>query len=571
MSKFLCFFSLALTIHFSLLAQESRNNPRHPSYKPPETVIFNGKIFTANEANLWAEALLVRGSHIAAVGGSDEILSLASTDAKRIDLEGRTVIPGFNDAHTHMMWEPQYYHQMPTGNFAPGPGPAASEIYALLTETAATLPEGAWIYGTVGAAFLDDPSVDRYALDAVVPNHPIKLSSWAGHGTVINTLAIKTVGLGETEPDPTGGFYGRVDGTNVLNGRVHEYAEWRLAGYLKRQVPLASAVQQLEEYTHGVLKLGITSIQDIPIGFTKAEAERVLSRIDLPIRVRTICFPLTPDEDCKSTLNSYKFKNKARPGVSTRLTSSGLKYISDGSPVERFSSMRNDYTDLPGWAGFYTLDNTISAIVGRSKVGDYRDQLIMHAVGNSAIDNLLFEMETQDEGGTWTNRRTRIEHGDTLQQDQFELMRRHDVILVQNPLHFALPETILARYGEDRFAVMQPLRSVIEAGIVVALGSDATSGLSNPFLDLFFAVTHPTNPDEAITMEQAVRAYTWGSAYAEHQDWRKGTLEPGKWADLAVLSQDIFTVDPGDVPGTVSLMTLVGGEIEYDAEVLKAQ
>ncbi|MDJ0838823.1 MAG: amidohydrolase family protein [Acidobacteriota bacterium] len=568
--KVLCL--VALTALFALLfAGDESNNPRHPNYRPKELVLFNGKVFTSDEDNLWVEALLIRGSRIAAVGDNDHVQAQASAHAESIDLDGRTVVPGFNDAHTHMMWHPNYYHEIDTGNFVPGPGPGSAEVFDLLREAAAALPPGTWIHGTVGAAFLDDTSVDRFALDEVVPSHPVKLSSWGGHGTVINTIAMQTAGISEEEPDPPGGFYGRVGDTDVLNGRVHEYAEWRLKGFLKNQVPTASAVQQIEEYTNAVLQFGTTSIQDMPVGFSKAQAERVLARVDLPIRVRTICFPLTPDEDCKSTLNSFKFKNRARPGVSTRLTSSGLKYISDGSPIERFARMRQEYSDLPGWLGFYTFDSVIGEIVTRSKNGNFRDQLIMHAVGNSAIDEVLFEMETQDEGGTWTDRRTRIEHGDTLMQDQFDLMRRHDVILVQNPLHFALPETLLARYGEERFAVMQPLRSVIEAGIVVALASDFTAGPANPFLDLMFAVLHPTNPEEAITMEQAVIAYTWGSAYAEHQDHRKGTLEPGMWADLAVLSQDIFTIDPFDVPGTVSLMTFVGGEIEYDAGVFTIQ
>src|SRR5262249_41355424 len=138
-------------------------------------------------------------------------------------------------------------------------------------------------------------------------------------------------------------------------------------------------------------------------------------------------------------------------------------------------------------------------------------------------------------------------------------------IVVQNPTHFALRKLLVRRYGLERTDQMQPLRSLLDAGIPVAFGSD---GPSNPYLNIMFASTYPGKPKEALTREQAVIAYTLTSAYAEFAEKEKGSLEPGKLADLAVLSQDIFGVPPQDLPKTESVLTLVGGKIVYDTETL---
>jgi predicted amidohydrolase YtcJ len=151
-----------------------------------------------------------------------------------------------------------------------------------------------------------------------------------------------------------------------------------------------------------------------------------------------------------------------------------------------------------------------------------------------------------------------------IHPEQIALARRLGVIVVQNPTHFTLE--LEPSLGTIRAAAAQPLQTLLDAGIPLAFGSDSTAPI--PFVDLFFAVTHPFHPAEALTMEEAVTAYTRGSATAEFQEWQKGSLKPGYLADLAVLSQDIFTVPPPAVPGTTSLLTLVGGETTWDDGVL---
>jgi hypothetical protein len=162
----------------------------------------------------------------------------------------------------------------------------------------------------------------------------------------------------------------------------------------------------------------------------------------------------------------------------------------------------------------------------------------------------------------------RFEHADFLMADLLPLTRRLGVVVVPNPPHFAFPEARMrATFGTDP-AQVTPLRSLLAAGIPVAIGSD---GPMNPFLGVMFASTHPANPREAVTREQAVAAYTRGSAYAEFAERDKGTLAPGMLADLAVLSQDIFTVPPQALPATTSVLTLVGGRAVFDAGAVRAE
>jgi predicted amidohydrolase YtcJ len=184
------------------------------------------------------------------------------------------------------------------------------------------------------------------------------------------------------------------------------------------------------------------------------------------------------------------------------------------------------------------------------------DQLLVHVSGNRSVATILDAIDATGGASAWKGRRVRFEHGDGIFPDQIARLKKDGIIVVQNPIHLApiVPPGVVA------FEKSQPLKSLLAAGIPLAFGSDAPV---NPYLDIMFA-THPGNrPSEAITREQAVTAYTLTSAYAEFQETEKGTLEPGKLADIAVLSQDIFTVPTPELPKTVSVLTIVGGKVVY--------
>jgi predicted amidohydrolase YtcJ len=193
------------------------------------------------------------------------------------------------------------------------------------------------------------------------------------------------------------------------------------------------------------------------------------------------------------------------------------------------------------------------------------DQSLLHAPGDKTIETVFKAMATVDpDESHWPSRRVRLEHGDGLLLDLIPVAKRLGVIVVQNPTHFdPAMNPVIARFGPK--SPYLPLRSLLATEIPLAIGSD---GPMNPGLNIMFAIIHPLNPSEAITPQQAVAAYTRGSAYAELAEKEKGTLAAGKLADLAVLSQDIFKVPPEDLPKTSSLLTLVDGKIIYDAGVL---
>jgi hypothetical protein len=243
---------------------------------------------------------------------------------------------------------------------------------------------------------------------------------------------------------------------------------------------------------------------------------------------------------------------------------SGIKWILDGTPAERLAVLRAPYADRAGWYGRLDFPpDTLRAML-REAV-ERNQQPILHMVGDSAISLALRLMTEVAPDSVWHRLRPRIEHGEGLMPDLVPLARRLGVIVVQNPTHLALGPMFLARYGADRAAKTQLLRSLLAAGVPLAFGSD---GPQNPFLNIMLAVLHPDNPPEAITVEQAVTAYTLWSAYAEGQETEKGSLMVGKLADVAVLSQDIFTVPLARLPASASVLTLVGGRIVHDADSL---
>jgi predicted amidohydrolase YtcJ len=249
----------------------------------------------------------------------------------------------------------------------------------------------------------------------------------------------------------------------------------------------------------------------------------------------------------------------------SRITVSGTKWLLDGTPLERRAALRTMYRDRAGWAGQLYLPEAEMRTMLRKSV-DNDDPLLVHAVGDRTVELFLNAMESEAKRVSWNGRRVRIEHGDGLLPDLVLRARDLGVTVVQNPSHFTFKDIFVQRFGEP--LDYTPARSLIESGISFALGSD---GPMNPYLNIMFALIHPARPSEALTVEQAVEAYTRGSAYAEFEELDKGTIAVGKLADLAVLSRDIFTSPVSVLPLTESLLTIVGGEIVHHSGALADQ
>jgi predicted amidohydrolase YtcJ len=242
---------------------------------------------------------------------------------------------------------------------------------------------------------------------------------------------------------------------------------------------------------------------------------------------------------------------------------SGTKWKLDGNPFDGpFDPVLTTTSEQSMWALSSTFSPPELVLMLRESI-KYNDQLILHVSGTPAARAMLDAMEKTGGSETWRNRRVRFEHGDGILPGLLPGVKALGIIVVQNPSHLNLRKL----RADSHFDSSQPLRSLLAAGIPVALGSD---GPINPYLNVALASQHPDRPGEALTREQAVVAYTLTSAYAEFAERDKGTLERGKLADLAVLSQDIFTVPYQQLPQTVSILTMVGGAIVYDARVLTA-
>lgn len=522
----------------------------------PDIILHNGKVFTSETGHLWAQAVAIRGNRIQAVGGNAEVLALARPRTKVLDLAGRTVIPGLNDAHVHAL-APQGV-QLNIPDFAPGPGPSLQEVLDLIAQGTQSVPAGTWLLVAVGPRVGDDPLAHRLTLDQVAPNHPVKLEMWTGHGMYFNTRGLQALGIAEDEPDPFGGFYERFSDTGFLNGVVHEYAEHLVRRRFAEQLSDSQIRAIYQTFVDKALAFGFTSVQNMSVGLKHARSLRILERVKPALRWREICFPLTLGERCDFG-----------PTRAALLKPSGIKWIGDGTPIERLAFLSEPYADRPDTSGRFNfpLADFSSMLEDGLHGPRKKQQLLFHLVGDAAIDTLLDEMEGLASASHWRKRRVRIEHGDLVLPSDIARVRDLGIVVVQNPTHLSLPD-LPQRLSPQRVAEAQPLRTLVEAGVHVALGTDGIGGTISPFLDIFLATFHPARPGEALSREQAVIAYTVGSAYAEAAEHQKGRLAPGQLADLAVLSEDIFTVPPPVLLGTRSVLTLVDGRIVWDEGVV---
>ena len=526
----------------------------------PDLVLVHGRIFTGDSSRPWVQALAVRGERIAAVGSTADIERLAGPRTRTIDLGGRTVIPGLNDAHIHIGfgWQGEYVSTGPN----PFPDPDQGLVGDSLRAAVKRVPAGTWLKVAIGSTLLDDSLARRDWLDSIAPGHPVRLRGWSGHGSIFNSRALAVLHLSDSTRDPLGGWFGR-DARGRLTGLAHEYAQNMPDMAARKSMAPVEQVSRIRDELAELAAFGLTTIQNME-GTPPEVSARVFAGEDLPLRVRVISF-IHPTPDGRNLDASLPPARQERIGPLAYAT--GVKYILDGTPIERLALMRQPYTDRPGWYGHLNFPvDTIRAILREGL--ESRTQTTLHAVGDSTIALVLQLMTELAPDSAWRRARLRLEHGDGLARDFFPLTKRLGIVISQNPSHLMVGSLLSARYGAARAKSLQPMRSLFEAGIPLALGSD---GPVNPFLNIMFAVAYPDNPSEGLTVEQAVRAYTLGSAFAEFKEREKGTLAPGMLADLAVLSQDIFSIPVQALPGTTSVLTMVGGRVVHDGGVAAKQ
>ena len=516
----------------------------------PDLGIVNARIFTGVSSAKWADALVIQGDRIAAIGSDAEVGARARAAARVIDAQGRLIVPGFNDAHAHPGAVPP--HVRLEGPPAVAHDPSWEEVIDRVRNAVPKAQKATWIIGQIGASVLLNPKATRFALDEISGDRPVGLRSWHGHGVLFNTAALRILNVSETETDPPGGFFARMPDGKTVTGLAHEYADCVL---WQRLATLAGADAQLREYKRFAAEaasLGVTSVQAMMTSYPTVEAARLFSKAQSPVRIRVIEFPLG---------GPTTWRRLARvPGPPTRVSVSGVKFIVDGTPIERLMFLRAPYSDAPNARGRLNFaEADLRTSLEAALAGGV--QPMLHAVGDAAIDAVLSALEATG-GEKWRPLRPRIEHGDMLEPPHFDRAKRMGVTIVQNPSHFMLGALVRHRVGvriERAFMV----KSIVTGGVPFAIGSD---GPLNPFVNMMFAAINEANPSEALTVEEALVAYTRGAAAAELMENQKGTLARGMLADLVVLSQDIFKVPPPELPKTSAAITIVGGQVVHESK-----
>ena len=519
-----------------------------------DLVLVNGKIFTSDKTNLYVEALAIKSNKIIAIGKTADIEKMANNSTKKIDLQGKLVIPGFNDAHNHMPDGLDAFHIV-----LKEMNPTWTTVADTLKKVVTQIPKGKWIEVTIGPSIANSENSNRFELDKISDEHPIRLLSWWGHVGIYNTLGMKKMGISITQPDPKGAHYERVKNSDILTGKAFEKNAWSPYTSYDRLSSMRNEkeyITELQGISKELMQAGITSYQNMCTGAIPQDYVKFWQKAGCPFRLRLIKWA---DIAANGSFNIPSINNPNTEVPNIKI--SGTKWLLDGTPIEQGAFKLSPYPNRPEWFGKlnYSKEEIKKMCLDAIK---RKDQLIFHIVGGGTIKTVLSVMEKINVD--WKSLRPRFEHCDDadVSEDFLARIKKLGIIIVQNPTHLVPFDGNFPQGGLKKGL---PLKSIMHNGIPLAIGSD---GATNPFLNLMLAITHPVRPSEALTLEDALIAYTKTSAFAEFEENKKGTLTIGKLADLTILSQDIFKVIPPDLLKTVSLLTMVNGKIVYNSGVI---
>ncbi len=529
-----------------------------------DLILVDGKIWTNDPKRPTAQAVACRGTTIAAVGTIDEIRKTSGPSTRVIDLRGRLVVPGFNDAHVHF-----YTGGTDLASVQLRDARSESEFRSRIQKFAAKLPAGRWI--TRGSWDHENWTParlpTRQLIDAAAGDHPVFVNRLDGHMALVNTRALNLAGITRTTPDPPGGTIVR-DGSGEATGILKDAAMDAVYRAIPPAQPaeIAEAIRAAMRYA---AERGVTSVQDMSASPEILRVYQDLLRKD-ELTVRIFAFqPLAT------------WSRLAAVGVqaglgSDRLKIGGLKGFADGSLGSTTALLFEPYLDAPNTSGLANGE-----MIPESKMLDHITradgaglQVAIHAIGDRANHLILdmYERVVQRNGAR--DRRFRIEHAQHLRADDIVRFGAQKVIASMQPYH-AIDDGRWAekRIGPERAKGAYAFRTLLNNGATLAFGSDWFVAPMDPLLGIYAAVTRRTLdekrpmgwvPEQKITVEEALRAYTLGSAYASFDERVKGSLEVGKLADLVVLSDDILSIDPARIRDSKVQITLMGGKIVYD-------
>ena len=526
-----------------------------------DLIVVNANVHTGNKSQPKVRAMAVSGNKIIAVGGDAEIRALAGAKTRVIDAGGKTVIAGFNDAHVHFM---ETGYQLSSVDLRDAKTP--QEFVARIKAFAAKIPKGRWITGGQWDHENWTPNALPTAalIDAATPDNPVFINRLDGHMALANSMAMKLAGVDKSVKDVAGGEIVR-DASGNPTGVFKDGA----MAYIESKIPEASFEQKLEAaqaMTNYAASLGVTSVQDMSAGTAIGVFQELQRRGTLKTRIYG-CSPLNDFKRWESTGVRHAFGD-------AMLRVGCLKGYADGSLGSTTAWFFDPYADAPNTSGLAMADVTTTmrqTIQDADKAGL---QVRIHAIGDRANATILDHYKSVADANGEQDRRFTIEHAQHVRVEDLKRFAGQKVVASMQPFHIIDDgRWAWKRLDEKRLKGTYAFRTILDSGGVLAFGSDSPVAPINPLLGVYGAVTRRTLddknpggwiPEQKVTVEEAVRAFTWGSAYAEFQENWKGTLEPGKVADFVILSDDIFTIDPVKIRDVTVVKTIVDGRVVFE-------
>ena len=528
----------------------------------PELILHNGSFLTMDPRQPQAEAIAIAGGRILAAGSEADILDFAGAGTKKSDLGGNTVVPGFIDGHCHPAYSGRRHLRFIDCDLR-----SIAAIQDAVRARAAKTPPGEWVAGFKydDTKTAEKRFITREDLDAAAPDHPVYIAHRGGHTGYVNSLALAKAGITEKSPDPEGGRFVRDPGTGKLTGRLLE----RAAEIYENTIPAFGTTSRDEDraaiklITRMFAKAGVTSStdaygtpDDLRAYQDAREAGELSSRINCMIGYTHL------DRMIASGVRTGFGDEWIRVG--------GMKATCDGSISERTARLSQPYVGRPDDFGMIVADaEELYSYAG--KAHDAGWQVGIHANGDVGIGIVLDLYERLQREQPRRDPRYRIEHCTVINHDLVRRMKALGVVPTPFSTYVYFHGEKMQEYGDERLDSMFALRSLLDAGIRPTMASDYPPGPFEPMMALQSMVTRADitgktwGPRQKITVEEALRVCTLNGAYASFEEHEKGSLEPGKLADLVVLGLNPLTEDPSALVAVPVERTMVGGRWVYES------
>ncbi len=555
-----CLLSLLVLVFCIVLPGQNRAQ----SSPAADLIITNAKIWTVDKSLPVAQAVTVIGDRIVAVGSNTDVEVWRGPHTQVIDAGGKLLLPGFNDAHVHFVSGGRQLDSIQLNDAT-----STQEFARRIGERAKVTPKGEWIEGGNWDETKWNPAEmpTKGLIDALTPDTPVFVSRYDGHMGLANSLALRLAGITAKTPDPPGGAIVR-DAQGNPTGALKDAA----TDYIEKVIPELSHEQRVKAVKRALAyaaSVGVTSVQHMDPSYADiAVYAELLQRGELTTRIYAAPLITQVEDQVKIGIRHAFGGPYLRIGA--------VKAYADGSLGSGTAYFYEPFLNQGNNRGLLSDEmHPISLMRDRYMTADAAGlQICTHAIGDEGISTILDLYTDVVKAHGEADRRFRIEHAQHMAAKDFDRFAQLHVIASVQPYH-AIDDGRFAEshIGHDRASRTYAFRTFLDHGVRLAFGTDWEVAPLDPLLTVYAAVTRATLdgknphgwfPDQKLSVAETIEAYTMGSAYAEFQENKKGSITPGKLADIVLLSDDIFSIDPGRIRDTKVLKTFVGGKLVYD-------